>query len=227
MTTDSTTSTPLGAPGALIFDLDGTLVDTVGTRVDSWMETFPDYGIHADAAYLAPMMGYDGRRLAGMVAEHYGVALGPGVDVEIDIAAGARFRELNARPRVLPGVAEILGALGARGLPWAIATSSLPEDARNSVAALELPSPPVICDGADVVHAKPAPDLLFKAADLLGIDPGAVWYVGDSRWDMIAATAAGMSPIAVLTGATDEATLRADGAAVVYATLHELLAQIP
>jgi HAD superfamily hydrolase (TIGR01509 family) len=227
MSTDTSTSPLLGTPGALIFDLDGTLVDTVGTRVESWMATFPDYGIHPDADYLAPMMGYDGRLLAGMVAEHYGVAIGPGVDVEIDIAAGTRFRELNAQPRVLPGAHEIVAALEKRGLPWAIATSSLPEDARTSVAALALASPPVICDGADVEHAKPAPDLLLKAAGLLGIDPGAVWYVGDSRWDMIAATAAGMTAIAVLTGATDEATLREDGAAVVYPTLEELLRVLP
>lgn len=227
MPLDTTTPTSMGAPSALIFDLDGTLVDTVGTRVESWMETFPDYGINPDAAYLAPMMGYDGQLLAGMVAEHYGVEIGPGVDAEIDIAAGMRFRELNAQPRVLPGAVEIVAALEQRGLPWAIATSSLPSDARTSVAALALASPPVICDGADVEHAKPAPDLLLKAAGLLGIDPGVVWYVGDSRWDMIAATAAGMTPIAVLTGATDEATLREDGAAAVYPTLQELLGVLP
>jgi beta-phosphoglucomutase-like phosphatase (HAD superfamily) len=218
--------TSLPTPSALIFDLDGTLVDTVGTRVVSWMDTFPEYGIQPDAEYLAPMMGYDGKRLARLVAEHYGVAIEPGVEIEIDIAAGTRFRELNARPRVLPAATEILLTLDERGTPWAIATSSLPEDARTSVASLRLPSTPVICDGADVEHAKPAPDLLLKAADLLGVRPEAVWYVGDSRWDMVAATAAAMTPIAVLTGATDEATLWEAGAAVVYPTLRELLSEL-
>ena len=67
---------------------------------------------------------------------------------------------------------------------------------------------PLICDGADVEHAKPAPDLLLKAAHLLGVEPAETWYVGDSRWDMVASKAAGMRAIAVLTGATDEAELQ-------------------
>ena len=73
------------APRAIIFDLDGTLVDTVGTRVDSWMAVFPKFGIDPDPEYLAPLMGSDGKYLARMVAEHYGVELQPGDDAEIDI----------------------------------------------------------------------------------------------------------------------------------------------
>ena len=49
------------APHAIIFDLDGTLVDTVGTRVDSWMAVFPAFGIDPDPAFLAPLMGSDGK----------------------------------------------------------------------------------------------------------------------------------------------------------------------
>jgi HAD superfamily hydrolase (TIGR01509 family) len=225
MTPDSPTIS-LDAPQALIFDLDGTLVDTVGTRVESWMDTFPRFGITPDADFLAPLMGYDGKRLARIVAEHYDVPIADGVEEEIDLAAGERFRALNVQPRVLPAVTEVLAALDHRGLPWAIATSSLPADAHASVASLKLPSEPLICDGADVEHAKPAPDLLLKAASLLEVDPGDIWYVGDSAWDMIAAKAAGMTPIAVLTGATDAAALREAGAMAVYPTLEELLAQL-
>lgn len=218
--------TTLRAPRAIIFDLDGTLVDTVGTRVASWMDTFPDFGIQPEPDYLAPLMGSDGKLVARTVAEHYGVTIGVGVDSEIDIAAGARFRELNEHPRALPAAKEILEALTDRGMPWAIATSSLPADAHRSVESLELGSDPVVCDGADVEHAKPAPDLLLKAAGLIETKPADAWYVGDSKWDMLAASAAGMPAIAVMTGATDEADLLDAGADVIYPTLQELLVAI-
>jgi HAD superfamily hydrolase (TIGR01509 family) len=219
------TSSP--APRAIIFDLDGTLVDTVGTRVDSWMAVFPRFGIDAEREFLAPLMGSDGKYLARLTAERYGVELEPGQDAHIDQLAGAEFRVLNAEPRVLPAAVPLLEWLSERGMPWAVATSSLPEDALASVGALGLPTEPIVCDGADVEHAKPAPDLLLKAAGLLGVEPTETWYVGDSRWDMLAAKAAGMHAVAVLTGATGEAALRDAGADVVHPTLAELREAIP
>jgi HAD superfamily hydrolase (TIGR01509 family) len=219
--------TTLRAPRAIIFDLDGTLVDTVGTRVHSWMAVFPRFGIEPDPEFLAPLMGSDGKLLARMVAEQYGVELQPGDDAQIDIEAGIEFRILNSHPRALPAAHEILESLTDRGLPWAVATSSLPDDARESVQSLGLRSMPLICDGADVEHAKPAPDLLLKAAGLLNVKREEAWYVGDSRWDMLASRAAGMRAIAVLTGATTEAELRETGADAVYPTLREFMAAIP
>jgi HAD superfamily hydrolase (TIGR01509 family) len=215
------------APRAIIFDLDGTLVDTVGTRVHSWMAVFPRFGIQPEPEFLAPLMGSDGKLLARMVAEHYGVELRPGDDAQIDIEAGLEFRVLNAQPRALPAARDILESLTDQGLPWAVATSSLPDDARESVQSLGLRAMPLICDGADVEHAKPAPDLLLKAAGLLQVEPEAAWYVGDSRWDMLASRAAGMRAIAVLTGATAEVELRETGADAVYPTLREFMADIP
>ncbi len=219
--------TTLHAPHAIIFDLDGTLVDTVGTRVDSWMAVFPKFGIDPDPEFLAPLMGSDGKLLARMTAEHYGVALKAGDDAHIDLEAGVEFRVLNTHPRALPAARDILESLTDRGLPWAVATSSLPDDARESVQSLGLRSMPLICDGADVEHAKPAPDLLLKAAHLLEVEPADAWYVGDSRWDMLASTAAGMRAIAVLTGATTEAELNETGADVIYPTLREFMAALP
>ena len=219
--------TTLRAPRAIIFDLDGTLVDTVGTRVHSWMAVFPRFGIEPEPEFLAPLMGSDGKLLARMVAEHYGVELDPGDDAQIDIEAGIEFRVLNAHPRALPAAREILESLTDQGIRLAVATSSLPDDARESVQSLGLRAMPLICDGADVEHAKPAPDLLLKAAGLLDVEPAETWYVGDSRWDMLASRAAGMRAIAVLTGATAEAELRETGADAIYPTLREFMAAIP
>jgi phosphoglycolate phosphatase-like HAD superfamily hydrolase len=73
-----------------------------------------------------------------------------------------------------------------------------------------------------VRHAKPAPDLLLAGARQLGVVPAGVWYVGDARWDMLAAVSAGMVPVGVLTGATSAEDLREAGAALVVGTLGEL-----
>jgi phosphoglycolate phosphatase-like HAD superfamily hydrolase len=91
------------------------------------------------------------------------------------------------------------------------------------VASLQLDHPPRVIDGSAVERAKPAPDLLLLAADRLGVRPAATWYVGDSTWDMRAAEAAGMRPIAVSAGAAvGDAELRDAGAAIVIGTLDEL-----
>ena len=208
---------------AFLFDLDGTLVDTVGVRVDAWMDVFQRFGIEADRGFVGSLMGSDGKRVAREAAGQAGRELEPGVDAEIDRLAGERFGQLNRRPTALPGAGEILAWLDRAGMPWAIATSSRREEAGPSVKALGLAREPLVADGGDVEHAKPAPDLLLKAAHELGVDPAVTRYVGDSRWDMEAAVAAGMVPIGVATGATSEPDLQNAGAQATFPTLRALL----
>jgi len=213
-----------GPPDAVIFDLDGTLVDTVGTRIDAWEQVFREFDIPAERAQLGPMIGIDGRRLAREVADAAGRALPPGEDERIDHRAGELFDERNRSPRPLPGAREALARLDDAGVTWAIGTSSRAEQVAASVAALDLEHEPRVVDGSRVTHAKPAPDLLLLVAHELGVEPSRAWYVGDSTWDMAAAVAAGMRPVAVTAGAAvDAEALRAAGAAVVLATLDELV----
>jgi HAD superfamily hydrolase (TIGR01509 family) len=223
METDVTTPHAPARPQAILFDLDGTLVDTVGVRVESWLEVFADFGIHVDRDYLAPLIGTDGKLLARMGAEHTGVALAPGGDADIERLAGERFAELNQAPRPLMGAAATLSHLDAVGMPWAIATSSRPEEAVASVGSLGLAHQPLVIDGSDVEHAKPAPDLLIKGAHRLDVAPGAAWYVGDSRWDMLAAVAAGMTAVGIASGATSEPDLASAGAAMTFPDLARFL----
>ena len=215
--------TQLPEPAAVIFDLDGTLVDTVETRIQAWAEVFEEFGIPASRAQLAPLIGIDGRRLAREVAAAAGVELPPGGDETNDRRCGEIYEGLNRAPRALPGARDLLSSLAERRLPWAIATSSRREQVATSVDALQLPRDPQIVDGSAVQHAKPEPDLLLLAARELGAPPERCWYVGDSTWDMQAARAAGMVAVAVTAGAavTGE-TLAAAGASLVVATLGEL-----
>ena len=211
---------------AFLFDLDGTLVETVGIRIEAWMEVFRRFGIEAEHDFVGSLMGSDGKHVAREVASRAGRTLEPGQDAEIDRLAGERFGELNHDPRALPGASDILAFLDRAGVPWAIATSSRPEEATASVDALELGRRPIVADGGDVEHAKPAPDLLLKASRDLGVDPTGTWYVGDSTWDMQAAVAAGMVAVGVATGATSETDLSEAGAHVTYPTLHALLDEL-
>jgi HAD superfamily hydrolase (TIGR01509 family) len=217
-------SNPLTRPNGLIFDLDGTLVDTVSARIDGWVEALEAAGIAATREVIAPMIGMDGKRLAREVAGSAGRQLSEEETETIDKAAGAGFDRRNVRPQALPGVREALAAIGAAGLPWVIATSSRREQVKVSVAALELAEAPEITDGSHVEHAKPAPDLLLLAARRLGVPPSRCWAIGDSTWDMRATVAAGMTAIGVTAGsAVTAAALTDAGAAQVIATLADLV----
>jgi HAD superfamily hydrolase (TIGR01509 family) len=212
------------APRAVIFDLDGTLVDTVETRIQAWLAVFAEEGIPATHAQLEPMIGVDGRKLARDAAAVAGVELAPGRDEAIDRRSGEIYGELNRDPRPLPGARELLLHLDERGIPWAIATSSRREQVGTSVEALRLPRPPTIVDGSRVERAKPAPDLLLVAAHDLRVEAAVAWCVGDSTWDLRAAVAAGMVAIGVTTGAVDARALRDAGARTTISSLDELLA---
>ena len=210
-------------PDAIVFDLDGTLVDTVGDRIEAWAAAFGEHSIPVTREQLEPMIGMDGRRLAREVARAAGRALTDADTEALDRRSGELFDERNRDPRPLPGARELLRRLDAAGITWAIATSSRPEQVARSIAALGLGRQPRIVDGSRVEHAKPAPDLLLLAARELGTTPKRTWYVGDSTWDMRASVAAGMPGIGVLDGAAvDAEALLAAGAWRVVPTLDQL-----
>jgi beta-phosphoglucomutase-like phosphatase (HAD superfamily) len=216
----------LPPPAAIVLDLDGTLVDTVESRIRAWLATFAEVGIPVTRDQLPPLIGMDGRRLAREVASAAGIDLGGGRDEVIDRRSGEIYGDLNRHPRPLPEARELLLELDRRRVPWAIATSSRREQVATSIEALDLPRPPTIIDGSQVEHAKPAPDLLLRAAQELGVEPAETWCVGDSTWDMRAAVAAGMVPIGVASGAVDAEELRRTGARLTVANLGELIAAL-
>ena len=213
-------------PAAILFDLDGTIVDTVGTREEAWLRTFAEVSIPADRAHIAGLIGCDGKRLAREVAALAGRQLDDDRAEAIDRRSGQLFTELNTDPRPLPGIVELITAMRASELPWSIATSSRADQVHASIASLRLPKAPPVTDGTSVRHAKPAPDLLLLAAEQLGIAARRCWYVGDATWDMLAARAAGMVGIGITTGAVDEAALRRAGASIVWPTVAGLLDEL-
>jgi HAD superfamily hydrolase (TIGR01509 family) len=210
----------LPLPAAILFDLDGTLIDTVETRIAAWLEALAEAGFPTTRERLAPLIGLDGRRLAREIAALAGTPIDDGRAEAIDRRSGEIYERRNQDPRPLPGVGEVVAAIETRGLRWAIATSSRKSQVATSVAALRLDRAPTIVDASHVERAKPEPDLLLLAAEQLGVEPARCWYIGDSTWDMVAAVAAGMLPIGVTAGsAVDDAALAGAGAAVVVRSL--------
>jgi HAD superfamily hydrolase (TIGR01509 family) len=217
----------LAFPGAIVLDLDGTLIDTVAARISAWLTALADAGTPTTREALAPLIGLDGRRLAREVAAQAGAPIDDVRAEAIDRRCGEIYERLNRDPRPLPGVRELVVAMERQGLGWAIATSSRKAQVGTSVAALGLDVEPAIVDASHVRHAKPEPDLLLLAAEQLGVAPGRCWYIGDSTWDVVAALAAGMIPIGVTAGAAvDEATLADAGAAVVVGRLLDVAGAI-
>jgi HAD superfamily hydrolase (TIGR01509 family) len=213
----------LPLPAAVLFDLDGTLVDTVRTRISSWEQALANAGLPTGRDRIAPLIGLDGKRLASEIAALAGRPINDARAEEIDRESGEIYERLNLAPRPLPGLDRLVGELERRGIRWAIATSSRKDQVGTSVDALGLRGEPTIVDASHVRHAKPEPDLLLLAAEQLSIEPAACWYVGDATWDMVSAVAAGMIAIGVTAGsAVDAATLRGAGAAAVVETLEEI-----
>jgi beta-phosphoglucomutase len=214
----------LRPPAAIAFDLDGTLVDTVPARIGAWLQALQEAGISVGHREVAMLIGSDGRYVARESARTVGQALEDRQAEIIDLRQGEIFELLNSDPKPLPGSRELLTTLDSRSIPWAIATSSRHEQVGASVQALRLPRPPTIIDGHDVAQAKPAPDLLLKACRVLDVEPKRCWYVGDSRWDMIAARAAGMVAVGVTAGSAVQASdLTSAGAVRVCKTLRGLI----
>jgi HAD superfamily hydrolase (TIGR01509 family) len=221
------TAVRLPRPAGILFDLDGTLVDTVQRRIEAWGRVFDEFAIAVDRDTLGPLIGVDGKRLAREVAAIAGQSLDEREAEEIDRRCGEIYEGLNTDPTPLPGVRELVGAIEAAGIAWAIATSSRRDQVKTSVEALGLDSEPTIVDGSHVEHAKPEPDLLLLGAEWLSVEPTRCWYVGDSTWDMVAAVAAGMIPIGVTAGAAiDAEALTGAGAAVVVPVLGDLVAML-
>jgi phosphoglycolate phosphatase len=207
-----------------VLDLDGTLVDTVPTRIEAWLQTFAEEEIPADRLLVSALIGSDGRQLAVQVGAAASVEIDDERSEQIDARSGAIYSKLNDNPRLLSGVTAFLDALDAASIPWAIGTSSRREQVGPSVAALGRRTPPLIVDGTTVKLAKPHPDLLLAAAKVLDTDPSACWCVGDSRWDMLAAAAAGMPAVGITAGSAVSADqLRDAGAGLVLPTLADLI----
>jgi HAD superfamily hydrolase (TIGR01549 family) len=206
----------------LIFDLDGTLVDTVYAHVFAWHRALAEAGLPIEGWRIHRKIGMSGGLFARGVAREVGRAL---ADAEVEAVQrrhGELFRELQPERRPLPGAVDLLGYLTEAGIPWGIATSGRRPEIDASLEALGVPGDALVVERGHVARAKPEPDLFIACAERLGLPPGECYVVGDAVWDLLAARRAGMLSVGVLTGGYGEEELIRAGAFLVYRDAAEL-----
>jgi HAD superfamily hydrolase (TIGR01509 family) len=207
---------------ALIFDLDGTLVDTVYAHVVAWQRALDDAGMPIEAWRIHRRIGMSGGLFARGVARELGRPLGADELEQIQRRHGAIFQELLPERRPLPGARELLGELRELGIVHGIATSGRRPEIDRSLEALGVGPETVVVERGDVARAKPEPDLFQTCAERLGVDPGLAYVVGDAVWDLLAARRAGMLSVGLLSGGYGEDELIRAGAFRVYRDADEL-----
>ena len=201
---------------AILFDLDGTLVDSVYQHVGAWHEALAACGISLSVWRIHRKIGMSGGLFVRGLMRELGRELDPQVAVELRrrhaAAYAARFHEVTP----LPGARELLETLTRLGASWAIATSGAGEVAARTVALLDVPSHVPVVTRDDVAHAKPDPDLFLRAAERLGVAIEHSIVVGDSVWDLLAARRAGALGVGLLSGGYGHDELQSGGAYRVY-----------
>lgn len=207
---------------ALIFDLDGTLVDTVYAHVFAWQRALGEAGMPIDGWRIHRRIGMSGGLFTRAVAREVGRPLSDEEAEAIQARHGELYRELVPERRPLPGAVELLSELRASGVVHGIATSGRRPEIDASLAALKVGPEAVVVERGDVVRAKPEPDLFLRCCERLGVPPDECYVVGDAVWDLLAARRARMLSVGLLSGGYGEDELTRAGAFRVYRDPDEL-----
>lgn len=207
---------------ALIFDLDGTLVDTVYAHVFAWQRALEEAGMPLDGWKIHRRVGMSGGLFTRAVAREVGHPLTAEQAEALQRRHGELFRQLLPGRRPLPGAVALLRHLREARVPHGIATSGRRPEIDASLTALEVPPDMVVVERGDVTRAKPAPDLFFACQKRLGVPAPDCYVVGDAVWDLLAARRAGMLSVGLLSGGYGEDELIRAGAYRVYRDAAEL-----
>jgi HAD superfamily hydrolase (TIGR01509 family) len=202
----------------VLFDVDGTLVDTNYLHALAWSRALIDVGEWAPMNAIHRLVGMGGDLLVERLLGH--------PDEAAEEARALRYEELIGEARTFPGAAELLRRVHDEGIVVVLASSSPREDLDAMIELLGVGGAIDATTSADdIEQAKPEPDVFRAAIDAGAIDRERCLAVGDSIWDVQAARAAGIGCIAVASGGFSAHELREEGALVVYRDVEEALAQ--
>lgn len=207
---------------AIIFDLDGTLIDTVYAHVFAWQRAFAESGLAIDGWRIHRRIGMSGGLFARAATRELGREIDSAQEEALQRRHGELFREFLPERRPLPGAVELLRSLRANGIAFGVATSGRRPEIDASLAALGLGRETVVIERRDVLRAKPEPDLFLACQAKLGVPAAECYVVGDAVWDMLAARRAAMLSVGLLSGGYGGDELLAAGAFRVYRDAAEL-----
>jgi HAD superfamily hydrolase (TIGR01509 family) len=213
-------------PPAMLFDLDGTLIDSVYQHVLAWQEALRAGGIELSVWKLHRRIGMSGGLFVAALLRETGGVLSPDQIRALNLAHAEAYARRRDTVRPLPGARELLAALTERKVKWAIATSGLALAARPALDMLNLPDDTPLVTRDQVRYAKPDPDLFLAAAERIGVDIRSAIVVGDSIWDLLAARRAGALGVGLLAGGYGREELERAGAYRVYADPADLFAHL-
>ena len=206
-----------------LFDLDGTLVDTVYLHVLAWRQALAAAGIDLAVWRIHRRIGMSGGLFVNALARETGRQLTPDEIERIQDVHVSTYANYAEWVRPLPGARELLAYLTDRHVPWAVATSGRREAAQPALDSLGLSADVPVVTRDLVTHAKPDPDLFLAAARMLNEPPHEAVVVGDSVWDLLAARRAGALGVGLLSGGYGQGELERAGAYRVYQDPADLL----
>jgi HAD superfamily hydrolase (TIGR01509 family) len=216
---------PQPPPPAFLFDLDGTLIDSVYQHVIAWRTALARLSIDLSVWRIHRRIGMSGGLFVSALLRETGRTLSGDDIAMLQIWHSEEYLAQADSVRPLPGAAELLATLTEHKIPWAIATSGYQVTAGRALGMLGLPPDAPLVTRDKVAHAKPDPDLFLAAAALLGVEARNAFVVGDSVWDLLAARRAGAMGVGLLSGGYGREELERAGAYRVYADPADLLAR--
>lgn len=207
----------------MLFDLDGTLVDSGYQHVLAWHETFTDFRMDIPNWKIHRRIGMSGSFFLPGLLREIGHPTNPAAIKRLEKRHAKYFTRKIKDIRILPGARELLRHLSKIGLPWTLATSGERAQTEKLVKGLHLPKSLPVITGDDVERAKPAPDIFLFAAEKLGVSISDCIIVGDSPWDLLAGRRMKALGVGLLCGGYAKEELERAGAHLVYDDPAELL----
>jgi HAD superfamily hydrolase (TIGR01509 family) len=201
---------------ALLFDLDGTLVDSVYQHVLAWREALERAGIELSVWRIHRRIGMSGGLLLNALLRETGRDVSSQQVSQLQRWHAEAYARMVPQVRPLPGAQDLLRHLSDSGVPWAIATSGKIESAGPALQVLGVDSNAPVITRDRVAYAKPDPDLFLAAAELIGARIESSIVVGDSVWDLLAARRARALGVGLLSGGYGQDELERAGAYRVY-----------
>ncbi|MGH3714592.1 MAG: HAD family hydrolase [Micromonosporaceae bacterium] len=213
-------------PPAMLFDLDGTLIDSVYQHVIAWRNALSQVDIDLSVWRIHRRIGMSGGLFVAALQREMGLSLTPDEITELQARHAAEYLQQADSVRPLPGAIDLLHTLTEWRVPWAIATSGSIKTAGPTLRMLGVPDGVPVITRDRVRRAKPDPDLFLAAAQALDIDPRHAMVVGDSVWDLLAARRAGALGVGLQSGGYGREELERAGAYRVYADPADLLRRV-